>query len=131
MLSGRYRTDQLLRHFSDNDGSCTLCKGDMFTGNIEHLLMSCPALFDIRKQLIEKMNKNKNISNHTKSLLMSHFQDQKDIIQLILDASVLPDVIQIKQIYGSQILNEIFNFSRNWCYTIHRERLKLQGRWIH
>ena len=43
MLSGRYRTDQLLRHFSDNDGLCTLCHQNI-PGSIEHLLVQCPVL---------------------------------------------------------------------------------------
>ena len=77
------------------------------------------------------MNKNNNIGNQIRSLFNTYFQEQKDTVQLILDPSVLPDVINMKQIFGPQILKEIFSFSRNWCYTIHRERLKLQGRWVH
>ena len=129
MLSGRYRTDQLLRHFTDNDGSCTLCKGDTNTGGIEHLLLLCPALNHTRIELLGKLDKNKNIRDQTKLLIGSYYHNGKNMIQFILDGSVLPEIIKIRQKEGMQILNEIFSFSRSWCYTIHRTRLKLIGRW--
>ena len=130
MLSGRYRTDHLLRHFTDNDGSCTLCKGDFSSGSIEHLLIYCPALVSTRKHLHENLKRSKNLREQTKSLILSYFQDGKDTMQLLLDGSALPEIIRIRQTEGKQILHEIFSFSRNWCYTIHKTRLKLQGRWI-
>ena len=122
--------DHLLRHFTDNDGSCTLCNGDISSGSIEHLLMHCSAFVSTRKHLLENLKRNKNISERTKSLILSYFRDGKDTVQLLLDGSTLPEIIRIIQTEGNQILHEVFSFSRNWCYTIHRTRLKLQGRWI-
>ena len=129
MLSGRYRTDQLLRHFSDNDGSCSLCKNEDTTGSIEHLLTQCPVLTDTRNGIWENLSKNTHISEITKSLIHFYFRGSEiNKIQLILDPTVLPKVISTKQVKGPHIYNEILHFSRLWCYSIHKKRLKLLGR---
>ena len=52
MLSGRYKTDRLLRHFSDNkEGLCQICTSNSF-GSIEHLLLACPSLENHRVKLL-------------------------------------------------------------------------------
>ena len=129
MLSGRYRTDQLIRHFSENDGSCTLCNMS-FPGSIEHLLLKCPALEETRRYLLEDLNKRKYSSANTNLVIKTCFQKEEMTLQLLLDSSVLPQVISFVQTDGPQLLNELFHFSRAWCYTIHKNRLKLQGRWL-
>ena len=54
MLSGRYRTDHLVRHWSKTNptGLCRLpgCTGDMI-GDLQHILLYCPALKDTRLHL--------------------------------------------------------------------------------
>ena len=51
MLSGRYRTDYLTRHWSKSNpsGHCLLpgCVGDQH-GTLEHILLHCPALSEAR-----------------------------------------------------------------------------------
>ena len=91
MLSGRYRTDQLIRHFSsENSGACSLCKNDDITGSIEHLLVRCPVLNDIRKCIMENLETNKNLSVTTKALISYYLQDtETNEIQLILNNFLL------------------------------------------
>ena len=50
MLSGRYRTDYLSRHWSNRNpsGYCTLPGCVEQIGSLEHLLLYCPALADAR-----------------------------------------------------------------------------------
>ena len=49
--------------------------------------------------------------------------------QFLLDSSVIPEVINAVQLHGEQVLYLIFKVSRTWCYSLHRKRLKLLGRW--
>ena len=49
-------------------------------------------------------------------------------VQLLLDCSVLYEVISLNDI---SIKEEIFRFTRTWCYSMHRQCLQLQGKWIH
>ena len=54
MLSGRYRTDRLMRHWSKSNphGLCRLpgCSGEQ--GTLHHILLSCPALAEARGKCI-------------------------------------------------------------------------------
>ena len=128
MLSGRYRTDQLLRHFTDNDGSCVICP-DGVPGNIQHWLLICPALTDTRNRLLMNLDLNSDMSELAKSFIRNTFKSNETATQLLLDPSVLPGSISIKQKQDPFIFHQLFKFSRSWCYAIHKSRLKLQGRW--
>ena len=51
MLSGHYRDDYLLRHFSgSNNGSCALCSNPK--GDLEHYFCSCSRLASLRTRLL-------------------------------------------------------------------------------
>ena len=128
MLSGRYRTDQFLRHFTENDGSCTLCNTNDF-GSIEHLLILCPALTDTRNGLLKKLNESPTLTQTTKTIIVQSFHSVDSSTQMMLDPSTTPEVISATQLEGPSILEEVFRFSRSWCYSLHKTRLKLLGRW--
>jgi hypothetical protein len=49
--------------------------------------------------------------------------------QFLLDCSVLPEVIAAVQKQGEDILSHLFAITRIWVYTLHRDRLKILGRW--
>ena len=50
-------------------------------------------------------------------------------VQFLLDCNNYPNVISAIQMCGPVITEELFRFKRSWCYSIHRTKLKLQGRW--
>ena len=128
MLSGRYRTDQFVRHFSDNDGSCATCESNI-PGDIIHLLLTCPAIQNTRDRLLKNLETNTEISDNAKTLIKIAFQTTHTATQLLLDPSVLPGAISLKQSKEPLILQHLFKFSRSWCYSVHKSRLKLLGRW--
>ena len=50
--------------------------------------------------------------------------------QFLVDCSVLPEVIAVGQVLGDKLVHHhLFRVSRTWCYTLHRDRLKILGRW--
>ena len=52
MISGRYRTDSLCRFWSDNrQGYCLAETCDQLVGDLEHMLLHCPALHQARQNL--------------------------------------------------------------------------------
>ena len=128
MLSGRYRSDRLLRHFTNTDGACSICDENVL-GSLEHLLVSCKTLHETRTHLLQKLAKSSDYSENVKKLISENFKSNKNVVQLLLDGSVLPDVICVNQKEGPHILNQIFRFTRSWCYAMHKARLKLLGRW--
>ena len=129
LLSGRYRTECLSRHWQDNpQGYCLVpgCSDNVET--VQHILLECEAYNQNRDRLSKLWLSNKNpiIKNIISETLSSSREYQ---VQFILDCSVLPAVISASQQYGSCILDTLFYLTRTWCYSIHRSRMKLLGRW--
>ena len=130
LLSGRYRTDYLSRHWSRNNksGYCLLCPGKDLLGTIEHMLVSCEALDSKRKELenywIQKTTENAHLQHLTSSALSSSVTD---LVQFLLDPSVIPTVIIGCQ-QNQFTIDEVLGLTRTYCYGIHRRRLQLIGR---
>ena len=131
MLSGRYLTDQLSRHWTDNSaGTCRIpgCSGQL-AGSLEHILLYCPALQTTRTKMVnfcfEIANQSADIQDIVSTVLTS--PNHTILTQFLLDCSALPAVINLKQTHGLQPLQHLFRMSRNWCYSIHRRRMELMG----
>ena len=86
MLSGRYRTDRLLRHFSNSEGFCSICNENEF-GSLEHLLVSCSTLNQTRNQLLQSLARSNDFSKSVKSLVLGIYESKKNLVQLLLDGS--------------------------------------------
>ena len=89
----------------------------------------CPKLQERRALLIEYMegvlSKSLVCQNIFESILKSSEEQQ---VQFFLDCSVIPEVIKAAQMNNS-ILTLLFRATRTWCYSLHRTRLKMLGRW--
>ena len=130
-LSGRYRTERLAGHWSHNkDGYCQspTCTSEVET--VEHILVNCGAYIDCKERLYSLWLSTANPV--TLRLVREALSGEASyLLQFILDCSVLPSVILATQTYGSMILNELFHLTRTWCFSIHRKRLQMLGRWNH
>ena len=128
MLSGRYRTDLLTRHWSRSnpEGLCRLPGCDGEVGTLQHILLHCPALAETRAKLI---------SHWTAFLVprpwlfpvVSHHSlggDQLHL-QFLLDASTLPRVIAAN-ILNPEILPSCLYLARTWNFSIHMTREKIR-----
>ena len=128
-LSGRYRSESLVRHWSKNkDGFCnsTTCTNKVET--IEHILIECGAYSDCKRYLYSLWLSTTN-PVVLKLVLEALTSETCYLLQFILDCSVLPSVIVATQRHGFSVLKELFHFTRTWCFTVHRQRMKLLGRW--
>ena len=133
MLSGRYRTGALTRHWSRaENGSCSLsplCSNSL--EDLPHMLKDCPALAFTRNWLYDFTTR----YAASMPLSIQYLLRQKcdpvapTFIPFILDCSTDPDVILMCQNIGFYILDDLFSVTRTWVYVLHRERLKLLGRW--
>ena len=133
MLSGRYRTEALLRHFSPSKtGSCLLSEMCVDTrDSICHILCACPALNSHRNGLLSFT------SNFASRLPFSYAQlllqlcdpSNNSFCDFLLDCSSFPEVISLEQEHGHEVLEKFFMVTRTWIFVLHRERLKLRGQW--
>ena len=132
-LSGRYRTELLCSHWSNNEhGHCLLpsCAGLLIKEDLEHILLNCGSLALTRQRLSAFTIKFSNTVPLLSSALLQLTNPSHQLfIQFLLDCSVIPQVISLAQVHGEDVYNQFFKVSRTWCYSLHRERLRILGRW--
>ena len=127
MLSGRFRTDRLTRHWSpDNpDGLCNLpgCTGQV--GDLTHILLHCPALSASRASMI-RLWSNFMVSKPTLLPIIHKYTIEEPHLmpQLLLDPSCLPLVISSSK-HSPSILQHCLYLGRTWCFSTHLARSKL------
>ena len=126
VLSGRYRTAMVTRHWSPSrNGTCPVPSCHEFE-TIEHLLICCPYYEHTRERIRKLWLSTPNPFIH-QIVVQALTGPVSDLLQFLLDASVTPSVITLSQVMGMDILRCIFHLTRTWCYALHRERLKMQG----
>ena len=133
-ISGRYRCGALTRHWAipPNDGWCELsseCIG--IVEDIPHIIQCCPALNDVRLRLHEYTLKySSTLPLELMQLLREKcIPSSPSFVSFIVDCSNDPDAILLSQRLGDFIYEHLFTCTRTWAYIIHRERLRMLGRW--
>ena len=130
-LSGRYRTEALCSHWSSNkEGLCKLSTDCQTPEDTSHILKFCPALAPTREKLMNFTTSYCNSNPVVASLVQQFCKTECRLFcQFLLDCSVLPEVIAAVQKQGEDNLLHLFAITRIWVYTLHRDRLKILGRW--
>ena len=134
MLSGRFRTGSLCRHWSQNkSGLCLLPATHLdVVEDIPHILRDCDALDETRLALQEFTKKFcESIPHPIANLILSQTDlSSPTFCQFLLDCSSLPCIIRASQEYDrDSVYHYTFAVTRTWIYSLHRERMKLLGRW--
>ena len=131
ILSGLYRTDRLMRHWSTSNpaGFCRLPGCENQLGTLTHILLHCPALAEGRRNSI----------SHWSSFLVprpwlfpivSHYALGGDalLLQFLMDPSTLPMVISSAKEHP-ELMTSCFYLARTWNFTIHLKREKMRKIW--
>ena len=127
-LSGRAKVEALTRHWdpSNKDGVCLLCRMINPTlGTIEHLLLqgSCPALVDARLMMLSFFQSYMVSRPYLLPIMKAYWNTEDHLtMQLLLDCSVLPDIIRMHQETSFPILKDIFYMSRSYIFKVHTTR---------
>ena len=129
MLSGRYRTEGLRRHWSSNkEGYCLLPSCSQQYEDLPHILLACPSLQEARDRVWRLWNEHLLDKPHIMNIVHRYMATTNpNMTQLLIDPSVLPDVIVLNQEYGDNVLSTLFYLTRTFCYSLHNSRLKLLG----
>ena len=132
MLSGRYKTEALCSHWNKNrSGVCLLSDSCAnILDDINHILSRCPALEKTRENLtMYTENYVKTLPSCFQIILQFCSPSNTAFWDFLLDASTQPKVISAVQLHGPLFLQHVFCVTRTWVFVIHRERLKMLGRW--
>ena len=102
--------------------------------DLPHIIKTCPALLPTRLKLSEftKEYTEKKIDNEEvrKLIISMTTPTHPQHLDYLLDCSCLPPVVSLVQQLGvEEVLPHLFTISRTWVFVLHRERLKLLGRW--
>ena len=117
MLSGRYRSERLCRHWSSNRGgfclispACTEVMED-----IPHILALCPGLTQAGEKLVRWTSDYCNVFFPISDIITAFcIPTNPNFTQFLLDCSVIPEDILATQVYGSDILSHLFHGTRTW-----------------
>ena len=133
MASGRYRTEMMCRFWSANGrGYCLADTCHQVQGDLEHLLVSCPALEHTRHQLHSLW------CRQTAHLLPLHNlivrklgSSPAEQVKFILDSLSSPQLVHLIELYGQTVQELVLYLTRTWAFCIHRQKEILMGRWPH
>ena len=131
MISGRYRTESLARFWTDNgNGFCLAHTCDHVVGDLEHLLLHCPAL-QIARSNLEQMWLAKSASIPPLQSKIKHVLSSPPAQRMIflLDPTSIPAIISLHQSYVAAVLDIVFFMTRTYAYALHRKKLILIGKW--
>ena len=129
MLSGRYRTDWLRRHWTGESGACRLPTCTSPQGDLPHLLSAaCPALLSTLAKSLQYWVQCLSLLPDLLPPVQSPLQASPvAFTTFLLDPSTDPAVISLVQKYGRGILDNYFRLARSWIWAAHRRRLQLLG----
>ena len=132
LLSGRYRSKALVSNWNpqNREGYCLSTSCNQVKETVEHILLECQAYNEQKSKMYSLWLSTKNPVVY-QLVLEALSSDKSYLLQFLLDCSVLPPVIRATQTrVGRQtILNELFYLTRTWCFSIHKKRMKILGRW--
>ena len=111
-LSSQYPCGSLTRHWSKQNpmGLCKypLCSSQGLVETVKHILLVCPAYTTARKSMFIKCISHVNPETQAICMDILLSQPADKILQLLLDCSSLPEVIQEVQKSGDSVISHVF-----------------------
>ena len=131
MISGQYRSEQLCRFWSNNtNGYCLAPTCSQVLGDLEHLLLHCPALGTTRSRLYRMWNINSKKFPELQVLISAILQSTPAVqVQFILNPTVFPELTAMVQRSCQGLLDHVLYMTRTFAFALHRASLQLLGRW--
>ena len=127
MISGRYRCEALSTYWSSSNGYCLIPSCSYVRGDIEHLLLRCPALNDIREKML-KMWKSKTETQYPSLYdIMSRIMVSTPsyMVHFLLYPCSFPDIIALGQQHGQEVIDHVNYLTRTYVYYMHKIKQKI------
>ena len=132
MISGRYRSEELCRHWSASNklGYCLADTCSGVVGDLAHILVVCPALQAVRNRLrnlwLDRTSQIPALYNLIQMVLSFPPPVQ---VQFILEPGLFPGIVMLWETFGQPLLDHVYYLTRTYAYQVHREKLISLGRW--
>ena len=133
MLSGRYRTALLSRHWTENKAGICLtgehCQQQGLIESICHILTTCVSL-EPKRVSLKTLCLEKDPCGPLSDLFRYIFNsDPEEQTQFLLEPLTNPHVIRLVQTHGNYILNQVCYLTRTFCFALHRQRKIILETW--
>ena len=110
---------------------CDLCGEEV--EDLPHILLPrCPCLLENAQQLITFAIDSLSVSEIATTIFKNiiYSEDDQKKVQLLLDPSVIPEIICENQAKNNDdILHLFLSITTTWCYSMNRTRNKLLGKY--
>ena len=129
MMSGRYRTDMLTRHWTHNkDGFCPLPTCLQVPGNLEHMFVTCRAIAPVRNSMCSFWMQRSAMCQPLVSFLIRTFTfSPEDFIQFIVNPMSFSEVYGLYQLYGEALAKHTFYLTRTYAFHVDRVNRQLRS----
>jgi hypothetical protein len=131
MLSGRYRTCWLRRHWSgDQNGFCQIPGCFDTPGTLQHIATGqCPSLGAARMKACNTWHNFLSI-NPILLPLINDITLNEDFLSFLVDPTTFSNAIDLAQQHKDiDVMGKLCYLTRTWLYTMHKERLILLDLW--
>ena len=127
MVSGRYRSESLCKHWSDNKmGYCRAPTCLQTPGTLEHLLASCPALESTRERLYDMWLQRSVMFPSLHSIIRGVIDsDESTITQFILEPLAFPQIALDSNNHGKRFIEQLSYLTRTFAFYIDRDYKKI------
>ena len=119
-LSGRFRTEYLSRHWSSNkQGYCLLdtCREEV--GDLEHLLITCQGLDEVRMKMRYMMlSKTQKLVPLNILILNIFLSPPKTQLQFFMEPLAFAEILELHSVYGQAVLSLVFYCVRTYMCTM-------------
>ena len=131
MMSGRFRSEYLCRHWSKNkQGYCLAETCDQTVGDLEHLLLHCQALSPVRERLWCMMFEHSVGYPALYDFLLRLEKSPPHVkMQFILDPTAFLEILEIWDLFGQQAVDHVYYLTRTYAYYLYRQKQILLGHW--
>ena len=131
MISGRFRTEYLARHWTSNrQGHCQLESCHGVVGDLEHLLIGCSGLETVRARMREMMlNKTKKLVPLNGFICQILLSSPKIQMQFFLEPLAFVEILRLCEVFGQTVLDLVFYCTRTYAYYMYRDKQIMLGLW--
>ena len=131
MASGRFRSEHLTRHWSRNrQGHCLADTCEETVGDLEHLLIHCPALAIVRERMWRLFYEH---SVKYPALFDFLLRLERSIpeakMQFLIDPAAFPEVLEVWALCGQAALDHTYYLTRTYAYYLYRHKQIMLGLW--
>ena len=131
MASGRFRSEHLTRHWSRNRlGYCLADTCEETVGDLEHLLVHCPALAIVRERMWKMFYEHSVQYPALIDFLLRLEKSMPEVkMQFLIDPAAFTEMLEIRVLCGQPALDHVYYLTRTYTYYIYRQKQILLGLW--